>query len=640
MTDEPQREIRRESAGRGLARAAGLAAMFGALAGSAEALKLFATADVRSAAEAIAIVAIAVAGYALAGALLAVPSAVVALALYGRPRFMAVAPSTCAVVGVCVALAAQLASSAVYLHMLLALAVVATMAALLLRELFAWWSLRLRCAHWLALLAVMLLAAGAFGIVQSRKWAAAPHIAPGTNVLLVTIDTLRADALGCYGNHDARTPVIDRLASEGVVFEDATSQANTTGPSHTTILSGLYPAEHGALANGIPLRSSAKTLGDWLRKTHDSAGFVSGFPLVDRACGLGQRFDHYDDALLAWSWMPRAAEQLHLAQNVIRCAESRGVEVHRPDRPAGETVDAAVAWLREHQGYAPFFCWLHLYDPHAPYAPPAKFAQMHDPQSDGHGGFDWYRLTTAQRDELVRDPRAVAHMKALYAGEVSYADEQLGRVVEALGADLAKTLVIVTADHGEGMGEHGYWFDHGSYLYDEELRVPLIVRMPGAQSAGMRIANQVRLLDIAPTVLDVVGDKSERELSGASLLPLLQGRSDANDRPSFAVSDIAGDVTGFDIDGRRAALRVRGKKVIWSSSYWLDTQRVESLIECFDIARDPREQHAVAGAGADGTTPCGELEKRLEAWRMAASATSKRGAIDAETLRQLRKLGY
>ena len=639
MTDEPQREIRRESAGRGLARAAGLAAMFGALAGSAETIKVLATADVRTVAQAGRLVCVGTIGCALAGVLLAVPCALLAMVLYGRPQFRAVTASTCAALGVGAALAAQFLSSSVGFDKMFAIGLVATMASLLLRELFAWWSLPLRRVHGIVLLVVALLGNGVMLMMRPAKWSAPERTAPGTNVLLVTIDTLRADALGCYGNNTAKTPVLDHLASESVVFDDATSQANTTGPSHTTILTGLYPAEHGALANGVRIRNSAKTLPDWLRGTHDNAAFVSGFPLVDQACGLGPRFEKYDDALLAWSWMPRIAEQLHVAENLIHVAERCGVTVRRAERPANEPVDRAVKWLRS-RGPAPFFCWLHVYDPHAPYAPPSEFAQLHDPQFDGRGEFDWYRLTTGQRDELVRDPRAVAHMKALYAGEVSYVDEQLGRVFEALGPQLDNTLVIVTADHGEGMGEHGYWFDHGSYLYDEELRVPLIVRMPGAQSAGMRISTQVRLLDIAPTVLDVVGDKSERELSGASLVPLLQGRSDGNERPSFAVSDISGNVTGFDIDGRRAALRVRGKKVIWSSSYWLDTQRVESLTECFDLARDPSEQHAVAGADADGGTACGELEHRLEAWRTAASATSKRGAIDAETLRQLRKLGY
>jgi len=378
-----------------------------------------------------------------------------------------------------------------------------------------------------------------------------------------------------------------------------------------------------------------------LGPTHASAAVVSGFPLVDRACGLGARFDDYDDQLLLWHWVPHAAEQLHLVQSVIRCAESRGVDVRRADRPAGETVDCALDWLAT-RGREPFFCWLHLFDPHAPYEPPAPIATLMDPSFEGGGDFNWYRLDTPGREALVKDARAVKHMKSLYAAEIAYADEQLGRVIDALRADgaLDHTLVVLAADHGEGLGSHDYWFDHGAFLYDEELHVPLVMRLPGAQHAGLRVAHQVRLLDIAPTVLDLLAVPSATTASGASLMPLVGGASDANERPSYAIGDLAGDVTGFDIDGRRSSLRVQGRKVIWTSPYWLDTQRIDARTQMFDLAADPDEHSDLTASGTKPAAPFQDMTHQLEVWRTATAATRERAALDDETLQQLRKLGY
>ena len=251
-------------------------------------------------------------------------------------------------------------------------------------------------------------------------------------------------------------------------------------------------------------------------------------------------------------------------------------------------------------------------------------------------------VKTEQREKLTRDAQAVAEMKALYAGEISYADSQIARLLEALRASgrIERTLVVLTSDHGEGLGSHGYWFDHGTYLYDEELHVPLILRLPAAQNAGTRVKAQVRLLDIAATVLDLLGNSTAMSTSGTSLLPLAQGLPDETDRASYALSDISGDVSGFAIEGRRMSLRSRGHKLIWSSSHWLDTTRVGERSEFYDLGRDPGELDDLRRDEQVPAAPYDDLRRQLDVWREATGSLHARQDLGGDVLEQLRKLGY
>ena len=678
----------REPVAAALARAAGLAGLCGAALGLFESAKVLAAHDVRYVQWAARLVSTGAVGYALAGALLALPCALFALALYGRPQFRAVPASTCAALGSGLTLALFALAGWIPAELALPCALAGTALMLALKELLAWWPFATRISTWWSLLGLgsaaciaLIAARVASGHVQWIAWALAaanlalalaslrgrraPHAAmlgglglialvsiaaPArrvpevstagqTDVLLVSIDTLRADALGCYGNANARTPTIDSLAAEGVLFEDATSQANTTVPSHATMLSGLYPIEHGAVSNGRPLSSRARTLGDLLARTHHTAGFVSGFTLVDESCGLASRFDWYDDQLLAWRWLPRVVERLHLVGALIRLAERRGLDIRRADRPAEETVDAALAWLAT-RGDEPLFTFVHLYDPHVPYEPPAAFARLHD--ANYEGSRNWYDLDAGARERLVKDPSQVARMKALYAGEVSYADAQLARLLEGLRASgrLERTLVILASDHGEGMGSHGYWFDHGTFLFDEELHVPLVLRLPKAAHAGRRVKEQVRLLDVAPTVLDVLGLQPATPLSGASLLPLAQGLPDDRRRPSFALADIAGSLSGFELRGQRQSLRTARCKLVWTSSHWLDAERVPEREEFYTLDTDPSEQTDLRANGAVPFQPFDELQRDLSTWRERTGSAANDAELRDDVVEQLRKLGY
>lgn len=288
----------------------------------------------------------------------------------------------------------------------------------------------------------------------------------GPNVLLVTIDTLRADRLGSYGYTSARTPVLDGLAAAGVRFEDATAHAALTHPSHAAILTGRYPGAHGIRLNGMdPLPPGAVTLAERLKAAGYRTGAVTASVVLDSAYGLDQGFDDYDDAIAGPVRATMAMADLQ--------------------RSATEVSSAAVGWIERQR--APWFLWVHYYDPHLPYSPPAG-------------------------------PLKAAGGRP-YDGEIAYVDAEIGRLLAAI--ERAGTAIVVTSDHGEALGEHGEP-DHGFFLYDSTLRVPLIVAAPGVRPRVVR--EQVRSIDIAPTIAAMVGVAWPRGgRDGESLQVLLSG---------------------------------------------------------------------------------------------------------------------
>lgn len=278
----------------------------------------------------------------------------------------------------------------------------------------------------------------------------------------MTVDTLRADRVGAYGDGDARTPTMDALAAAGVLFERAFTPAPVTLPAHTSMLTGLAPPAHGVRGNGaFALGPGTPTLAEGLRaRGLASAAFIGGFPL-ERRFGLARGFDHYDDAM----------------------AKSAGVSYDLAERRGDAVVEAARGWLGLHPGRV--FVWVHLFDPHAPYDPPPAFR-----------GPDPYR------------------------GEVAAVDAALGALLTAWNARPEPALVVLASDHGEAFGEHGEE-SHSLFVYDTTLRVPLLVRGPG-WPAGRRVATPVGLADIAATVVDAVGPGGPA-LPGRSLRRLLDG---------------------------------------------------------------------------------------------------------------------
>jgi arylsulfatase A-like enzyme/thioredoxin-like negative regulator of GroEL len=309
--------------------------------------------------------------------------------------------------------------------------------------------------RWLVPLAALLSACS----VPAGRPPASPPAAE--SLVLITIDTLRADHVGAYGYAAARTPSLDRLAREGVRFERAYTPAPITLTAHASLLTGLYPPGHGARHNGMPAAADAVTLAAALKaRGFSTAAFVAAFPL-DRRFGLARGFDVYSDR------MPRGPD---------------GRQAN--ERPGREVVDEAIAWAATARGRV--FLWVHLFEPHAPYGDPAR------------GG------TPVER----------------YDAEIATADAQVGRLLDALAPRLASTLVVLAGDHGEAFGEHGE-LGHSLFVYDTTLRVPLILAEAGLDR-GRVVGDPVCLVDVAPTVMRLLG-LPPLPGDGADLGPALSG---------------------------------------------------------------------------------------------------------------------
>jgi arylsulfatase A-like enzyme/Tfp pilus assembly protein PilF len=332
---------------------------------------------------------------------------------------------------------------------------------------------------------------------QTRETAAAP------NVVLITLDTTRADHLGCYGARDVSTPNLDAVAAAGARFETAITPVPITLPSHATILTGLSPAEHGVHDNVIQrLPDDVPTLATILKERgYDTAAFV-GAAVLDARFGLARGFDHYDDDLLA-AMKERSA---------LSFVERRAEEVSRP----------AIEWLASRAKERPFLLWAHYFDPHQEYAAPPPFGEKY-----------------AQRP---------------YDGEIAYTDHWVGELLAVVEKQSAgrPTLTVVVADHGEGLGEH-LEQTHGLFLYDSTLRVPLLMSWPGRIPAGVSVAPMTSTQAILPTVLDLLGIAVPRGVKAKSLLPLVGGKP-AEVEPIFLETMLPMNLFGWTpIEGVRTA---------------------------------------------------------------------------------------
>jgi arylsulfatase A-like enzyme/Flp pilus assembly protein TadD len=394
--------------------------------------------------------------------------------------------------------------------------------------------------------------------------------ASAPNVVFVTIDTLRADHVGAYGYADGQTVTLDRLAREGVLLEDAVVQVPQTRPSHATIFTGRYPYEHGLRDNySPPLARGTPTLASTLRDHGwDTAAFIGAYP-VSRPSGLDQGFGVFDDPFTAADSATREA---------------------RTERRAAEVVDRALAWLARPRS-RPFFLWVHLFDPHAPYEPPPPW-----------------------RERFAKNP---------YDGEVAYADAQLGRVLAWLdGKGLrSRTLVVVTSDHGEGLREHGE-DEHMFFVYDSTLRVPLVFSWPGRLPAGARVRGQFRSVDLLATVLDLVGVPAS-PTSGASRAAFLRpdGRIPANE--SYAETLYPQLHFGY---APLRALRAEGWKLV-------DAPRPE----LYRLAEDPGEKRNLTDARASVATA---MRTRLLTYDRGSASVPALPPVDPDAAERLAALGY
>lgn len=341
------------------------------------------------------------------------------------------------------------------------------------------------------------------------------------NVLLITFDTLRADHLHCYGYERIRTPVIDSLAANGTLFENAYTAIPITLPSHTSILTGLYPNQHGVRDNGVyRLADKTVTTAEILRDAgYETAAFV-GAHVLDRSYRIDQGFDLYDDEM----------EEALVTDNPIG-PDGKVPEYTRRwvaswtqpyQRKAEAVAERALQWLRDREGGKPFYCWVHFFDPHTSYAPPVPWADLYGDPYEGpaDGTAETYRKITRGTDD-AEHRRHYERMIALYDGEISYADHWLGKLLDEIPEN---TLILFLSDHGEAFGEHGQLFEHGGSIFSETVHIPLIVAGPGVER-GVRRHDIVSSVDVLPTILDRLHLKRDSRLPGRSLL----GTDDGDD---------------------------------------------------------------------------------------------------------------
>jgi choline-sulfatase len=395
--------------------------------------------------------------------------------------------------------------------------------------------------------------------------------APKPNVVLITIDTLRADRLGCYGYKPAQTPNIDKIAAEGVMFTNAVSHVPLTRPSHATIFTGLFPFQHGIHDNiAPPLDAKIPTLAEAFRKNgYRTAAFVSSF-VINSQSGLQRGFDFYED-----KFDPQK-QPTDFALNL--------------EKRAGEVFTEFQNW-KSTSSKTPFFTWLHFYDPHFPYAPPPPYSK-----------------TFAERP---------------YDGEIAYTDEIIGKTIKLLEPN---TLLIITSDHGESLGEHGE-NAHSYFIYDATLRVPLIFHWPGKLSAKQSIAAQVRLVDLYPTILDLASIQSQSKISGTSLKPMLNGQKISD--PGYA--SYCETFTPWLHFGwsRLIGVRMNGWK-------YIDAPRAE----LFNLADDP---HELSNVYPKEKKRADDFKKWLinhGALEYKVPSSSSAQEIDPEQLEKLASLGY
>lgn len=410
--------------------------------------------------------------------------------------------------------------------------------------------------------------------------ARAADLRAGPNLVLITLDTLRADHLPPYGYDRVETPSLDRIAAEGVRFAEVASPVPITLPAHASIMTGQYPPVHGVRHNATHrLQDEALTLAELLRERGwATAAFVASF-VLDRRFGIAQGFDEYTD----FSGLE---------------AEAVGRQLLALERRGDEVVDDALEWLdgrREGRG-EPFFAWVHLYDPHSPYEPPEPYASRY-----------------ADRP---------------YDGEIAFTDEMVGRLIDGIGArGLAEdTLVVVAADHGEGLGDHQEEF-HIYYVYDSTVRVPLILWAPGSLPEGLVVEGQASLVDILPTALGLLGvedpvaaDRQGVDLRGAMATPGSTGS------PAYSESLVPLLTFGWS---ELRALRFDGWKYI-----------AAPRPELYDLRADPGETRNLVETEADRAADLRGRLEQLVGDEDPGDLVAGQETMDPETLERLRSLGY
>ncbi len=439
------------------------------------------------------------------------------------------------------------------------------------------------------------------------------------NVLLITVDGLRADHLGACGNDWIQTPAMDALASVSALSCSTYTQQPQTNPAIASIFTSLYPAVHGVRMHMVDrLAESFPTLAEVMRNAGYSTSAVIPWTSLEPAfSGFHRGFQTYEafvineppalqnpaTAALAAIYR-RVTDQLAVGSAVEAMLGMRQGTEAEIDGRADVTAQAAITWLANN-GDSNFFFWVHFFDPHYPWTAPEPWDQLYDQGYEGRYNGDMSFVYEMRAGVFDPDPRDVQYLRALYAAEVSYADHYIGQVLGYLARRglLQNTIVVLTADHGEELGERGdswlngdYWL-HGDDLHSTGIQVPLIIHDPRSARGHQRLSPPIQHIDLMPTILDLVGQPLPRKLQGKSIVPILTGSDDGADRMAF--------ITLAD-DSRTAVVSAQGWKLI--------ADRLTGGRELFYLPADPDERRNLAPAFPDRVIA---LSRQLDTWAAA-----------------------
>jgi len=449
--------------------------------------------------------------------------------------------------------------------------------------------------------------------------ACAPEPERKPDILLVTLDTLRSDFVSAYGYPRKATPRLDALAAEGALFENHFTTIATTAPAHATLFTGLFAREHGLTKNGQALSEELTALPELLQSEGYRTGASIGASILGSKHGFARGFDEFDE---------------DFGESVLRPAGKSG----KYERYAESVIDRAIA-IAEAPGEQPLFLWVHLYDVHEPYQPP--IASPLEPEQN----LKFFRKRAEASKSYDRE--LLGRMHAGYEAEVFYVDREFGRLLDAWDRRPTgpESLVVVTSDHGEGLGEHDYQ-GHGFLLYEEQVKVPLILRKRGLLEGGKRVTAYTSMVDLGATMLSLAGFG---DLPGFRGQPLIRppGHSPTN-RDIFAERRF---FTELDLERSEALRRLTranpkkpigsiGEKCVLIRDGWKFIWNESGRHELYSLESDPREERNLLSEEAERAA---EMLATLEAWRERKSRVTPASGDDSPdgaTQEMLDALGY